>query len=250
MPFSISRVRVAISTPAKDQDVKDPGCFAIHVGHAQTMYLGSEIAKQRELPFDVRLDGSIAYCESDLSGFVLDIVGCLDFLGIKPRRVYWQRQTAYTEDELVMLFGSREASITRLVEWDKGAIDVNAIIDDIVYTPSVIVRGNEFVDPDQCVGRRYIGHGISWYKQLEATLFKLAGVQNEEVNVPLITMGGYKLSKSEGRTIHWKALNPLGCDGARMFFDDMAVDGENWEWNWEVFGKYVVACNKKQEVVQ
>jgi hypothetical protein len=240
------RARVAISTPGRDEGVKDPGRFAIHVGHAQTLYLGSKIAQEHGCPFDVRLDGSWKHYGSDLSLFVIDVMDCLRFLEITPRCVYWQRQDPVPPADLEMVFGLRERQLIDYIEWDKGPTDVNAIWDDVVWAPTIIVRGMEFVDPERCVGRHFISRGVGWYTGLEKMLFALAGVENTEINVPLITMNGYKLSKEEGRAVHWSVLQSMGSVMARRFFDDMTMDGASWEWSWETLAKYVIKSAKKE----
>lgn len=235
--MSYSRARVAISRPGFDPDIKDPNKLCIHVGHACTMYLGSRLAQTNGCPFDVRLDGPIKHEKGDLSRFVLEIVECLQFLGIPYRKVYWHRQEPYDQKWLDGRFTEREQRLLRHIRWDeKSPLDTLAILDDVEHAPSLIVRAMEFVEPEKYVGRKNIGDGVRWFKELEQTIFSLTGSQNHEINVPLITMGGYKMSKEEGRAVHWSALKTLGRTKAVELFEKIGKGGPTWEWAWDVLG--------------
>jgi hypothetical protein len=148
-------------------------------------------------------------------------------------------------EDLEVAFGVRERQLIEYIEWDKGPTDLNAIWDDVVHAPTIIVRGMEFVDPERCVGRNFISRGVGWYRGLEKMLFGLAGVENTEINVPLITMNGYKMSKEEGETVHWSVLETMGGAMARRFLDDRTVGGTNWEWSWELLTTYIGKSAKK-----
>jgi len=176
-----------------------------------------------------------------------DIYHCVSFLGINYRHIYWQPQRL---DEAASFrrararFTPAEWKLLGLVAWEQPRpVDVPAIMDDVEHYPSVIVRGYEFCSPRDFVGRPTIADGIEWYVRLEETIFKIAGVQNEVMHVPIVTMGGWKLAKSEGREIHWGVLRALGPRRGREYLTmKAAASTTKWEWDWREFG---TACRRR-----
>jgi hypothetical protein len=196
------------------------------------MYLGWKIAQQHGCPYDIRLDGCPDHYGKDLSEFVLDIVECLKFIGIEYRRIYWQPQNEYSEEMLNRFYSAREQALLKFIRLDKGHTDLTCILDDVEHAPSIIVRGNEFENPDAYVGNGFCVSGMLWHKRIEQTMFDLAGVENLEINVPLITMGGYKMSKTDGRAVHWRVLETIGIAETIKLFEQTAAIEPCWEWQW------------------
>lgn len=231
------RVRVAISTPDRDSAHQDEH-FAIHVGHARTLYHGALIAEARGCPFEVRLDGSVVHFGQDLRPFEAEVGACLHFLGIVPSRVYWQPQVAYSDEWLDDYFSRREQALLRFIEFEKGPTEIAAILDDVENHLSVIVRGREFLRPEVYMGTPVAIADMQRYKAIEAAVFELAGVRNDEINLPLVTIGGRKFSKRDGRFVSWRVLETLGAERARLFLEEVGGDGCDWEWDWVMFGQY------------
>ena len=116
------RVRVAMSIPTADPNVKDPGTYGVHVGHAQTLYAGYKIAQQKRCPFHVRIDGCRKTFGGDLSVFVVDLVACLHFLGIAEFHLYWQRQGCYGRDFLRQHVTDNEARLIEFLHWEHATL--------------------------------------------------------------------------------------------------------------------------------
>jgi len=118
------------------------------------------------------------------------------------------------------------------IEWNTGPLSMAALLDDVENAPSLIIRGEEFKRPEKYVGAGQIGLNMLRYTMVEKVIFSLARVENKEVNLPIITLGGYKMSTSEGRTVHWRALEVIGQKAARQLFSVMSSRSRAWEWDW------------------
>lgn len=252
---SLGRVRVAISIPAANPDVRNNGECDLHVGHARTLYLGHLFAKKKGLPYHVRIDGARLLFDADLSLFTVDIVNCLSFLGIQPDKLYWAPQWEnIPQSELVSLFGQWEPVVSAFAATKFTAVP--AIIDDLRNPPSWTVRGREFAEPSRYNGREAQVRMMTAYTRLEECLYKATGQDLLQWNVPLITMMGMKLAKSEGRVIHWRVLemlppemvgrfllstaifpdNPLTVSGGTL--DVLNVSPKPWEWDWKILKEF------------
>ena len=255
MERPLGRVRVAVSIPAANPDVRNNGEFGIHVGHARTLYLGKLFAESKGLPYHVRIDGARLLFGADLSLFAVDVQNCLAFLGIQPDRFYWAPQwDELLHGQLEKLFGKWEPvvaafSATRFT-------GVPAVIDDLLNPPSWIVRGREFVDKARYNGREAQVMMMTAHTRLEECLYEQVGQEMLQWNVPLITMGGMKLAKSEGRVIPWGVLKMLDQEQLHRFLlstavypedplsvrrEALGIDGvgvEPWEWNWDTFKEF------------
>jgi hypothetical protein len=233
----MQRGRVAISY----QGSTETADMSLHLGHARTLLLGSLICRERGIPFDVRIDAApdpVAY------EFIMDLANCLFFLGIHPERMYWPMTLPDLSD--------MSEVFCEVVKTNGGAPVWCQILDDVM-NDHLIIRGLEFKD-----GRYFEGPhvaGAAAHVATENRLFALAGRVKREVNVPLMVLGGQKLSKSRLRTIHWSVLravptetarqfmvatallprDPLGAMEAGLPFRGELLPEAPYEWSWETW---------------
>lgn len=245
------RARVAISIPAANPDIINNGQYGIHVGHARTLYLGKLIADELGVPYHVRLDGNRKAFGADLSLFVEDLVQCLHFLEVSPDLLYWAPQWDEVPDQkLIECFGERLGKVLQVFRYYP--FSVLTVYDDIIHTPSTIIRGMEFVSPMLYNGRQEQIDRMQAFVKFEIEMFEAAWAKNTCVPVPLITVGGKKLAKSEGRFLHWSVLQLLELSAVRPFltrtattpedplsdFQDFkiaAMSTQAWEWDWGIY---------------
>ena len=249
------RVRVAISIPKADTTITNNGQFPCHVGHARTIYLGKLFADLKGLPFHIRLDGHRKLFGDDLSLFVVDILDCLRFFGITPDALYWRpERDEISRRELQQLFGEWDSV---LQAFSVTTFSLNAVVDDLRFDPSWIVRGLEFAEPDKYNGTALQRSLMSAYVEFERGLYQCAGKKMHQWNVPLITMGGMKLSKSEGRIIPWGVLKLLDRGAVHRFclstaicpddplsvreeaLDISGIGDAPYEWSWETYKEFL-----------
>ena len=262
------RARVGIDVPMYKLDTLPPAGFIpqgidsslahLHLGHARTLLLGSLIAKELGVPFHVRIDG-IKRNDSDCKGILLDIMGITHFLEIHVDDCYWIRQheppEAFVRDKL----GDKAETFWNAVRFDylNNPIKISLIADDLLYhSPSLIVRGTEFVEPERFHPPPE-GTGLATLNKWIHHLYDALEVKIHEVNVPLIFTSGSKMSKSNGPVVDWKILKSISPQDAHAFlvatavnpYDPLAVIGkpfrisdlayEPYEWDWQVWTEFV-----------
>jgi hypothetical protein len=193
---------------------------------------------------------------------------CIQWLGIDPEKIYWmpliRRPKAYYESRLDD--GMADKLWLAIERSDRSPAFIAATLDDLVeHYPSLMIRGQEFVDPssysiDYC-------QAASLEKQLteEDDLFSTTSRTRLQFTVPLIIgPSGVKLSKSS-MAIPWDILTSVPCDVAQQFLratvmnplDPLAALGESFRcdrmsdlpyaWDWAAWGKFVQSTGGQDE---
>jgi len=199
--------RVAITCPPESL-MSD---MSIHIGHARTLLLGDLICRERGIPFHVRIDGLPHPASHDL---LIDLSNCLFHLGIAPTRIYWPTVPPDT---------SHMSEVFNVTTHLAGPAQLSSILDDIL-NDNLIIRGLEFRD----INAAYHGSAdalsaVTGHVRFEDRLYELAGKTKDEVNVPLIIIGGGKMSKTAIRVVHWSILGSIHTDVARSFLLSTAM---------------------------
>jgi hypothetical protein len=235
--MTYSRGRVAFTVPdALGSPASLDGTW--HVGHARTLYLGYLHCLDLGIPFDVRLDGCRIKTE-DSSGAVVDLCNLLSFLEVRPRRVYWQPQESPDPAYVHSVLGVRADDFLTALSMPAICPDWYAAVlcDDILDNhPSLIIRGQEFVEPARWCSHKASSTAMANHTAFENVCYNSAGREKHELTLPLFTAGGYKLSKSSGTVPHWSVLTMAPAQVACMFIEDLGYD--NYEWSWERWTNY------------
>lgn len=196
--------RVAITIPASG---------TIHVGHARTLLLGSLICRERGIEFVVRLDGT--HASPPNIDCICDIHDCLDHIGVHAtiRRTL---QAVPPPEFLATIVGDRADELYRATQCPTitpGPV-AGALVDDIVHHPSLIIRGIEFSSAAYFPEG---GSGTAQHVMNEDLLFRAAGLDKIEVNLPHINLGASKFSKTKMIGVQWDILRSVPGDVARSF---------------------------------
>jgi len=234
-----------------------------HVGHARTLYLGSLICQSLDVPLDIRLQGGRIDIPAriDVSGAVIDLANCINFLGPVFRRLYWQPHRPPEEWEVRAELGERAEQFLNAMNAMKASVNsTNAASrceDIITHYPSLAIRAVEWVDPHQWIDQPNSAAAIENILIYEKLLYDIAGRTRNERSLPLITLGGSKLAKSEGRMIHWGVLRCVSREVARQFLlatairpedplaimdDELSIDQmvlDPYEWSWGVWAELI-----------
>lgn len=232
-----------------------------HVGHARSLHLASLICQNLGIPLDIRLQGSRYLYDSpphvdtnpkgDISGAVVDMANCINFIGPKFRRLYWQAQCPPLEWKVRAELGERTEAFLNAADAHGNESAIATRCDDIIENyPSLAIRGREWLETEVWVDAPHIAAGTGSLVKVEKILYHLAGRTAHEKNLPLITIGGHKLAKSEGRMVHWGILTCVAPAVARQFLlatairpaDPLAIMDEElsidqivldpYEWSW------------------
>jgi hypothetical protein len=254
---------VAIDVPASENEGGGSAESILHLGHARTVLLGSCIAQELGIPFDIRLDGVRFPGRSHEAGVLVSLCTIISHLNIQCRRVYWAPQKNATPCEYEWEFGEHGKAVYGRMHEVLGTKThplVALVEDDLLYNhPSLIVRGSEFADlalPDTETT------GIYVTLQREAHL--IARRKLHEINVPLVTLEHRKLSKSLGTSITWEffsrfpgqwvqdwliatALSPTNPQRALGTpFSVAGMTTRAYEWSWDAWDKYVWRMEKRK----
>lgn len=228
----IMRGRVAITCqagPLADQ--------SIHIGHARTLVLGELICQHLDIPYHIRIDGVPDAVSHEM---LIDLSNCIERLGVRHREMVWP---TVPPDVSHMSTSFRALCHTRA-----GTPNLAQILFDMLE-PMLVIRGMDFVDP---VYYPDAAANMLTHVHFEDDLRAAAGIERNEVNTPIITMGHEKLSKSRVRIVHWSILRALPCDLARRFLvatafhphaplehlDDefsMPIPRQPYEWSWDIW---------------
>lgn len=219
------RARVAI-TPVAASAVGKVIEPATHIGHARTLLLGSLIAQELNTPFHIRLDGDreSTIGTGDATYFMLDLIECINFLGIEFEKFYWHPQQmptqAYVERCTSPLFWTALHG-PNITPESYGAV----MVDDIViHYPSLVIRGAEFSESTGFFGAKpdNVSHTTT-----EKFLYDIACRERYEINVPLITVNGMKISKQSIQAVPWNVLTPVSQIHARKFLMATAINPDD-----------------------
>ena len=263
-----TRARVGIDVPMYEPQPSAPAGFMpsasdnsaarLHIGHARTILLGSLIAQEYGIPFHIRID-AIKRNETDAHGIFLDLMGITHFLGIHVDDCYWLRQTELPHELVAKCLGDKAETFWSIVNLDylQETIKQNLIADDIFYnSPSLIVRGTEFVEPERFYPPPD-GAGMAILLKWIRYLYDALDIEMHEVNVPLIFSADSKLSKTKGNIVDWEVLRVVGQEAARAFLVATAVDPDDplsvlgkkfkiadlayepYEWDWEIWHRFI-----------
>ncbi len=265
MEPKLVRGRIAFSMPdILFQEPPTQADMTWHVGHARSLHLASLICRGQGLPLDIRLQGSRyeynapphgdANPKGDISGAVVDMTNCINFLEPKFRRLYWAPQNPPLEWKMRAEIGNRTEPFLNAADAFGNAGGVATRCDDIIENyPSLAIRGREWLETEQWVDALYIAAGTAGLVKMEKVLYHIAERTSYEKTLPLITLGGYKLSKSAGRMVHWSILTSVVPDIARKFLlataicpadplaimdDELNIEQivlEPYEWSWSVW---------------
>ena len=257
MPDRLIRGRVALTMP----DIKpvDPPTLADttwHVGHARSLYLGSLICQSLDIPLDIRLHGERAKAAdisaADISGAAVDLANCLNFLGLRFRRLYWRPIRLPSELEIRAELGKNAEGFLAALRVADDPHSLATLCDDVLsHYPSLTIRAVEWLDPAQWFDSIPVANTLVSYIAKETLLYQIADRTRNERSLPLITLGGYKLAKSVGRMIHWDVLtcvapavarqfllataicpgDPLSIMGDELSVDDIVLDPYEWSWS-------------------
>ena len=261
------RTRVAIDVPMYAPQPSAPAGFMasasdnsvarLHIGHARTILLGSLIAQEYGIPFHIRID-AIKRNETDVHGIFLDLMGITHFLGIHVDDCYWLRQTELPHELVAKCLGDKAETFWSIVNLDylQDIIKNNLIADDMFYnSPSLIVRGTEFVEPERFYPPPD-GAGMAILLKWIRYLYDALDIEMHEVNVPLIFAADTKLSKSSGNIVDWEILRVVEPEDARAFLVATAIDPDDplaslgksfntedlayepYEWSWQIWSEF------------
>lgn len=223
--------RVALTLPP-DSELSD---LVVHVGHARTILLGQLICDVRGIDYRIRFDGPAPLAADS----VMDVHRCMTHLGIHVP-TYHPTIPPPMDD----LYDDQ-----RYVLMSRGPSYYRAQVSDDAVHGNLIIRGREFLQPE-----RYFdpvnGHNVADHVEYERRIHGLCGRDKNEVNVPIITLGDEKLSKTRMRVIHWSVLASLPTDVVRSFlistamhpedpighlgctFDETTMSTEPYDWDW------------------
>ena len=261
-----TRARVGIDVPSSQVLGTNPKLVepCLHLGHARTLMLGSLIAEEMEIPFDVRLDGKKDPTDSRSHdvGVLFSLCSIIPKLGVDCRRVYWVSQSRATIAEYERQFGKERGSRLHRCIWTiaESRIDLVSMIEDdlIFHHPSLAIRGSEFSeiqDSENDTIKRYMEHLNDAYT--------LADREMSQTTVQLITMEYNKISKSIGTSLSWEIFRRFPGEWIRDFLiatsisptDPLAAIGEPfvinkmadspYEWSWDIWDQYIE--NRKRE---
>jgi len=264
MHDNCKRARVAIDVPHEVPDVLPSLTPALHIGHARTVLLGSLIAKHYGLPFHIRLDGNYRGETSRHGAVLMPLCTIISRLGIECDKVYWYSQEAPSACQYEAHFGDRGAEIARLLDalCEYDPVRISAFTDDLMrYWPSLMIRGSEFADTSQAVQPNNSGvAGLVRFTAKETLISEAMGREPHEINVPLITSDGAKVSKSLSPTLMWDLFErypgqwvrrfllatamkpdaPLKALGKRFALEEMSP--MPYEWDWATWDQYIRDC--------
>ena len=254
-----TRARVAIDVPnalSPSHPVDSP---VLHIGHARTLLLGSLIAEELGLPLHIRLDGGGPRDLECTAGVLLPVCTMISHLGIKCALAYRQPLVGPSDGEYASWFGSRGPEMKRAM-WFGGndnPILEGMLADDLLFNyPSLIIRGMEFSDESLTSAVAANQAALARRVAIHRWLAELMGRTWYEINVPLITDGGKKVSKSLQPALNWTFFerfepplvrdflvatalaprDPLAVVGQTFWLDAMSVDSYEWDWNtWDEY---------------
>lgn len=249
------RARIAIDIPHNPKMLGSP---ALHVGHARTVLLGSLIAQELNIPFHIRLDGKFIPETSCVMGVMCPLCTMVSMLDITCHLVYWQPAEAPTLAQYEAEFGDGGVEMARCVKVAASATpaEEGILVDDLIYHyPSLVIRGTEFVDTSTALPQSVNIAG----RYITMQRFVADAMERDwhEINVPLITMGQQKLSKSLSPVLNWTFFerferplvqdfllatavsprDPLSVIGTPFSLVDMTT--ESYEWNWSTWDQYI-----------
>ena len=252
----MSRVRVAISP--------NPSNSCIHFGHLRTIYIGYLIAQQKDIPFHIRID--VPFDTFIMHGDITDPIVSIDtvcnianicsYLNIIPDKTYRIREKVATKNEFDEVFKDKSDVMWKIINLPVVGPQSyqSALLDDVMdYPDTVIVRGVEFKYPDLY----FDPLGLSANKNhihMEGLLWKASGANVEQINLPLVLLGGRKLSKTETRLVPWDVVSGLSSQLIKQFlvssimlpldpfdenvqFDYKSIPENNYEWSWQIWNE-------------
>lgn len=232
----------------------------LHIGHARTLLLGSLICDELGIPFHIRLDGPVNDVTGDRANAVLDAIDLVNTLGIRFDKMYWSPQTIPPRDFFDRELGDRAEAFWWALHSPEVCPDYYRclMLDDVVHhDPSLIIRGRDFVCPSAYADSPTHAVGTERHIIAENLMFSTAGREKKEINTPLMTMDGFKMSKSQMRIIHWSILRSIPRDAARRFLlatamnpsDPLSSFGEEfhvarmsslpYQWSWDVWNTII-----------
>ena len=269
MHSNCKRARVAIDVPNLVAGDPYPLAPALHIGHARTVLLGSLIAEHYELPFHLRLDGTYNPGVSRDAAVLMPLCTIGSRLDVQCDKVYWIGQQGPSSAEYVAAFGDEATEIEELITVVSEHVGPRIAIytdDSMLYWPSLIIRGTEFVHSEQAITN---GDGVTLsttprFVRASSLIENAMGRERHEINVPLITMQGAKVSKSLSPTLKWEFFErypgawvrrfllatamkpdaPLKAIGKQFTLEGMSA--LPYEWNWATWDQYIRDCEAAQ----
>jgi len=141
-------------------------------------------------------------------------------------------------------------------------MEAGLMADDLIFHyPSLVVRGMEFVDPS--LTQAGSQHTAARFVAVQLYTAEAMGRTWHEINVPLITVEGHKVSKSLGPTLNWEFFERVPGDWVRDFLLATALNAGNpmevlgqpfsidamtklsYEWNWDEWEQYIRDCEAR-----
>jgi len=269
MHSNCKRARVAIDVPNLVDGALNFIEPALHIGHARTVLLGSLIAEHYGLPFHLRLDGCQRPGISRESAVLMPLCTIVSRLAVQCDKVYWGQQEGPSSTEYLMAFGDKGAEIQELFEviCDREEYRMGGMADDTMrHWPSLIIRGDEFVHNEQAlIPATGVNFSITArYVQIENMVEKVMGRPRHEINLPLITMQGAKVSKSLNPILKWEFFERYPGAWVRRFLLATAMKPDApfnaldkpfalesispfpYEWDWATWDLYIRDCEAAQ----
>ena len=216
--------------------------------------IGSLICEKLGLPFVIRLDGTgmpPAMPPGMLPNLQIlcDIHATLDHLGIHAEMVPVLTSVPPTE-VLRAVVGDNATRVieTLCIPTITPGTPAAQLVDDIIHSPSLIIRGMEFskVDYFPDGGVATAGHCLN-----EDILFAAASLEKKEINLPIVRLGHAKMSKTNMTGVTWSIITSVSSELARSFLIATAIAPEDpikhlgeefslermssapYTWNWE-----------------
>lgn len=189
-------------------------------------------------------------------------MGITHFLRIHVDDCYWIRQQEPPEAFVRERLGDKAETFWKIIRFDylNVPIKISLIADDLLYhSPSLIVRGTEFVEPERFYPPPE-GTGLITLNKWIHYLYDELEIKMHEINVPLVFTSGTKISKSNGPVVDWNILksvhqykaraflvataidpyDPLAAIGRKFSVADMAY--EPYEWDWQIWAEFIKQC--------
>lgn len=186
----------------------------LHIGHVAMLTYASNYAESNGYPLDIRLDVPTNGIAAVDIRATLDIANLVFWLKVPVRQMYVTSDVEYHE---IMQTAKGDWSLyNSLTRWQ-----LSSGYDDLVRYKTIIIRGNEFANPEDRSGASRDQMLNFWGLQPVA-----------EINYPLLLLKGKKVAKSGGNAPHWRCLQKFGADKVKRYFCDKVREGKDYEMSW------------------
>jgi len=236
-----------------------------HVGHARSVYLAYLVCKELNIPFHIKLSMERTQSTPNLMCAMTDLHNMLRFLGVVEDEMYWYPIHRPSDADIIRELGEeRGKMLLAALSWPESADPTapSSVLDDLLtHYPSLIIHGREWENPVRYVHGDTLLVAADRQRKRLKVFYAAAGREMHEFFLPVITLGGYKFGKTEGRLEHWTVLKTLprkcASQKAREFlvrtacwphdiwagnpnlFSMRDISAEPFEWSADVWQNFV-----------